>query len=606
MSTKLEQIQAAAKAKLAAGQTLAAQPVTNNPVAVQAPTPVVGALAGATNQPKIAAPAVRPQTPVAAPQGNMKASSPAVSPAIQQEIQRKASAGIALTNPTAATQAAYNAAKPQVSPAVAVKTPAVQPGTNYVAQGGKTLNDILYLKDNYNAGNKNYIASQSNPLYAQLDSQTAAAVKGMNADQLRQYINSQGTQKTATTQNDPAVTGESPAPMDYTALATAAYQQQLDQLLAGAQSQEKELERRYDYANGVTQDNRQLETASFYRNNTPTAWDGSTGYQAAMNDRNRTIEDHYTSEGLTDATAAAYGTANAFRNNSNNFISTKANELQTAAQQLALQEADKTGTYKGQQTLAAQNQAYNQNADTRNFNYQVGQDTIANQLAQNNQAFNQNVTMAQITGYLPNGKPTSDQQQLQLQNLWTVAEQTGVIPDALATLYGLPKGTPTQSALQAAAQISISQQNANTSQYSAQNSVSNAGFGQMMDVWKATGLAPSGLEAYGVAPGEQWYQEAAAIKENSLTPQQVITNIRDLYQEPVYTNTINPLTGLATQTDSGKTKLTTEPAKRQQMFDNVVDSGLSNAETQQVLSSLGFSKEEITKLYNEGLSSGGL
>ncbi|OKP91423.1 hypothetical protein [Paenibacillus sp. P32E] len=347
MSTKLEQIQSAAKAKSAAGQPIFNTPITNTPAAVQSvKAPASGVGIAAIQSPTVAAPA--PINTAANPSKNASV----IVPGQQAEIQRKASAGIALTNPTAATTAAYNAAKaPAIqAPVAAVKpttAPAVQPNTNYVENGGQTLNDILYLKDNYRTDNKNYTAAQSNPLYSKLDQKTAAMVKGMSADQLRNYINGLGTQQTATTQNEGSV---SAAP-DYTALATAAYQQQLDQLLAGAQSQEKELNRRYDYANGVTQDNRQLETASFYRNNAPTAWDGSTGYQAAQTDRNRSIEDHYTQEGLTDATAAAYNTANAFRDNSANFISTKSNELQTQAQQLAMQEAGLTGTYKGNQTI---------------------------------------------------------------------------------------------------------------------------------------------------------------------------------------------------------------------------------------------------------------
>lgn len=349
MSTKLEQIQAAVKSKLATGQKLIDTPVTNAPTAAVQTTPQPTATATTAAKAPVATvtPTVKAPTATAT-----------VSPQIQQEIQRKAAAGIALTNPTAASSAAYKTAQqPAVaqSPAVAVKTsvqptsaPAVAANTNYVAQGGKTLNDILYLKDNYRADNKNYISSQANPLYAQLDQQTAAMVKGMSADQLRNYINGLGSQKTATTQNE-GIPEE--APVDYTALATAEYERQLAAMLAGAQSNEKELNRRYEYANDVTQDNRQLETASFYRNNAPTAWDGSTGYQAAQTDRNRGIEDHYTQEGLTDAVAAAYANANAFRDQSGNFINTKANELQSQAQQLAMQESGLTGTYKGQQTM---------------------------------------------------------------------------------------------------------------------------------------------------------------------------------------------------------------------------------------------------------------
>lgn len=418
MST-LEKLQAAAKAKLSAGQSLAATPVSNAPTSAVKTSPQPTSTATvATKAPAAVAPTVK--APVA---------TAAMSPQIQQEIQRKAAAGIALTNPTAASSAAYKDAQPAVaqSPAVAVKTsvqpttaPAVAANTNYVAQGGKTLNDILYLKDNYRTDNKNYISSQANPLYAQLDQQTAAMVKGMSADQLRNYINGLGNQKTATTQNA-GYTEE--APVDYTALATAEYERQLAAMLAGAQSNEKELNRRYEYANGVTQDNRQLETASFYRNNAPTAWDGSTGYKDAQMGRNRSIEDHYTQEGLTDATAAAYAQANAFRDQSGNFISTKANELQTAAQQLALQEADRTGNYKGQQTMqGAANAASTAGQLISNQGQLISNQgqQIANQIAQinlDNYPAQIKLQLQQLQQQVNSGAISNQTAQYQLQQL---------------------------------------------------------------------------------------------------------------------------------------------------------------------------------------------
>ncbi len=412
MPTTLEQMQAAAKSKLAAGQSLAANPVSNAPTAAVKTSPQPTATATvATKAPAAVAPTVK--APVA---------TAAMSPQIQQEIQRKSAAGIALTNPTSASSAAYKASQPAVaqSPAVAVKTavqpttaPAVATNTNYVAQGGKTLNDILYLKDNYRTDNKNYISSQANPLYAQLDQQTAAMVKGMSADQLRNYINGLGNQKTATTQNA-GYTEE--APVDYTALATAEYDRQLAAMLAGAQSNEKELNRRYEYANGVTQDNRQLETASFYRNNAPTAWDGSTGYKDAQMGRNRSIEDHYTQEGLTDATAAAYAQANAFRDQSGNFISSKANELQTQAQQLAMQEAGLTGSYKGQQTMQGASSAANTAGQLISNQGQQ----IANQIAQinlDNYPAQVKLQLQQLQQQVNSGSISNQTAQYQLQQL---------------------------------------------------------------------------------------------------------------------------------------------------------------------------------------------
>lgn len=564
MGTRLEQIQAAVKAASANGQTPFNVNATNGTPKPATTTPV--------QSPSVKTPSVA--TP------NISSVS---APNLQNEIQRKASMGIPLTNQTnAANNSAYTSAvnankvtTPVMSPSVAPTTP----NTNYVAQGGQTLNDILYLKKQYEGG-KTGAAQYAGASYNKLDPQTAAMVKGMNAAQLESYISGQGraNNPAPTTpnqmddygqmngQNYPTTTMPT---RDYRALAQAQYDQELSALLTGAKNQETELNRRFDYANGITQDNRLLQDASFYRNNAPTAWDGSTGYRGAQNDRNRSTEDHYSKEALTDATAAAYGQANNFRDQAGNYLTTAANKLQDSDRQFSLQEGSLTGNYNGGRTLAGQAQDYNQGADQRNFNYKSGQDNIQNNaqyggtfngnktvqqqqqewqnrfnygqaigqfpngqqtLNAQNQTFNQGVTMAQLTGYLPNGQATSDQQKLNLQNLWMAAEQTGVIPDTLANLYGLPKGTQTQSALQFAQkldidrqQLSISQQNANTSQYSAQNSTFNNQFGQLMDIWKASGVAPAGIP--GVQQGTQYSTGAAAKAAAPKTYESLQSNI---------------------------------------------------------------------------------
>lgn len=72
-----------------------------------------------------------------------------------------------------------------------------------------------------------------------------------------------------------------------------------------------------------------------------------------------------------------------------------------------------------------------------------------------------------------------------------------------------------------------------------------------------------------------------------LTANQVLNSMRSLY------------------TDQKTGKLPTDSAQREQMFLSAVDSGLSDAETNQVLSALGFSKSEITSMTKKyGGSSG--
>lgn len=55
--------------------------------------------------------------------------------------------------------------------------------------------------------------------------------------------------------------------------------------------------------------------------------------------------------------------------------------------------------------------------------------------------------LSALTG-IPAGTKTLQAQQMLSDNLWKVADTTGVIPDQLATLYGIPKGTKTQQAQQ--------------------------------------------------------------------------------------------------------------------------------------------------------------
>lgn len=84
----------------------------------------------------------------------------------------------------------------------------------------------------------------------------------------------------------------------------------------------------------------------------------------------------------------------------------------------------------GVRTLAGEAQDYNQAADTMD------------------RTFNQGITMAELTGYLPNGKKTTAEEQRFLENQWMLSEQLGVISPELAKLYGIPANTPTQAARQ--------------------------------------------------------------------------------------------------------------------------------------------------------------
>lgn len=404
MGTRLEQLQAAAKAKTAAGQPITAKPISTPQVS----TPAVSTPAVATSTAPVKAPVTTPSYGSAP---GLKATAPVgAMAAITAGLPKQ-------TTPTA-TQTATQTATPST------------PTTNYVAQGGKTLNDILYLKQQYEGG-KTGAAAYATPLYNSLDPQTAALVKGMDASKLKAYITGQSGQGTPTT----STTTPTATQFDPYAAATAAYTREQAMMDAAAAANVKELERRNDYSMGVTRDNRTLEDASFYRNNVPTAWDGSTGYQAAMQDRNRSIADTYTAQGLADAEAAAWSQANAFRNQSGNYVTERANELSNQERQYNLQEAGLTGMLNGQQTMqGAANAA------------QLVSQNIANQIAQ-----------IDLSTY-------PEQSALKLQQLQQQVQSGKISNDAAA--YQLTQLTDPNSTTNQAAALDLAMKQIDASNYS--------------------------------------------------------------------------------------------------------------------------------------------
>ncbi|AIQ19519.1 hypothetical protein H70357_24480 [Paenibacillus sp. FSL H7-0357] len=86
-------------------------------------------------------------------------------------------------------------------------------------------------------------------------------------------------------------------------------------------------------------------------------------------------------------------------------------------------------------------------------------------------------------------------------------------------------------------------------------------------------------------------EQAGTSPTAGLTANQILSSMKSLYTEPVYTT--NELTGEQKKTGD---KITADPTKRKQMFESVVDAGLSDAETNQILLSLGMTKKEIDSL----------
>jgi hypothetical protein len=86
--------------------------------------------------------------------------------------------------------------------------------------------------------------------------------------------------------------------------------------------------------------------------------------------------------------------------------------------------------------------------------------------------------------------------------------------------------------------------------------------------------------------------QPSASKYVGMTANQVLDNIKSLYTEPVYVQDPDYPKDSTKKIKSGE-QLTKDPAKRTEMFEAVADAGLSEAETKQVLISLGYNMKEI-------------
>ncbi|KGE20064.1 hypothetical protein [Paenibacillus wynnii] len=90
----------------------------------------------------------------------------------------------------------------------------------------------------------------------------------------------------------------------------------------------------------------------------------------------------------------------------------------------------------------------------------------------------------------------------------------------------------------------------------------------------------------------QQSQPGAGQKYVGMTANQVLDNIKSLYTEPVMVQDPDYPNDPNRQIKSG-TQLTKDPTKRTEMFESVVDAGLSEAETKQVLLGLGYTMKDI-------------
>ncbi|MEK0313748.1 hypothetical protein [Cohnella sp. 56] len=183
------------------------------------------------------------------------------------------------------------------------------------------------------------------------------------------------------------------------------------------------------------------------------------------------------------------------------------------------------------------------------------------------QQFEQGVAMAGLTGRLPDGQQTVQEQQRLFTNDLT-QQQFDQDKEMQGLQYALSK------------QVQLGNLDINQAQLLLQQDDNDRQWASLD--WQMS--QPSSSARQGMSAND------------------VLSNIKSLYTEPVYDQ--SPVLPGQERKKLGE-QLTTDPAKREQMFLNVVDSGLSDLETNQVLAGLGMTKAEIDRYKAKyGASSG--
>lgn len=368
------------------------------PVAIQAPKPTTTGQAPPTSytassvKTGVNMPKVTGAAPMAAPRTN--------NPAVKSTVINKGAMPMA----NAAINPSGN------MPAMAGSTPSSNGGsmpmTSYGGKGNP-LNEILYSKKQYDAGNTAWAQSNAGKFYSQLDPNESAKVKGMNTQQLSDYISSRNVPQGQIPEMPqdqgvmPLNSDEIGAEVDYRLDAeSAARQRALDDFNRGMQANR-------DYDNKITEDNRTLEDGSFYRNNAPAAWDGSAGYRGAMLDRNRSIQDTAVARDYNNEVATANQSMLDFKNLQPQQRNAMINELTRLERDFGLQVGQLTGNYGGERTVQGQGLdlqrdqfGWQQSTDQRDYDrgilesdrgydYQKGRDQVGDKRYENE--FNRDV-----------------------------------------------------------------------------------------------------------------------------------------------------------------------------------------------------------------------
>ncbi|MFC3797896.1 hypothetical protein [Cohnella sp. GCM10012308] len=399
-------------------------------------------------------------------------------------------------------------------------TPA--PDTNYGGKGNP-LNEILFSKKQYDSGNKLWAAKNAQSYYDQLDPQERSLVQGMNTQQLEAYINSKNTGGTGAT----GATGSNG--QGSSSLINEMYD---NSLAAQLQALRKARETAQQGLNSVETTAKQ----SAYQNRNLA--DAST-QQSAQRLRTIMAEQGLLASG--DNVTANVALQAAGQNNLNAINQAEANTLQDVMERRAtinnnaeldeqalakevaaaranaliqdqyhqddmgLQVAGLTGTYNGTRTLAgvasdqaAQQQSWSQSFQKEQFAYQKARDAIADKQYQ--QQFDENVRQYGLN-------------------------------------YGLQKAMQDHQISYDDAQLALSQSNTSTDN-SRQDT--NSTYSRLFDIWQLTGVAPAGLEAFGIAAGTPVKSDTTSSGSKTSAYDTTVKNLDTMavYKKDDYSNNI--------------------------------------------------------------------
>lgn len=238
-----------------------------------------------------------------------------------------------------------------------------------------------------------------------------------------------------------------------------------------ANQQKQGLQTSFANQQKVTNDTRTLENVQNARNLSP--FSGRSDYAQGMIGRERAITDRQGQEALTSQLGNIDAQTADYINSQNAQLPGMIDELTARERGFNIQEGQLTGDYNGQRTVAGQQLDYTKSKDQRDFDYGKSID-------------DRNFTYQQARDEV------KDQQYKQTFD--EDARRWGMD-------YALKKAVDMGQLDISRINASTSAKNAETSRISANNSIANGTFNQLMDVWKASGKAPAGLESYGIQQG---------------------------------------------------------------------------------------------------------